>query len=179
MVRRTSFKEIVGTEDELDFLQAVEKFNCQDKEVEKFLKEKALEFDKRNKSRTYLLFDLDSSDDIIILAYFTLTMKSLKLSPDLSNSKIKKIDGFRFDVKETEAVLIGQLGKNQDYKTQIDGKDILKTAVEIVYATHNLIGGRIVFLECANKSKVVKFYEENGFVFLQESGEYFQMIRYL
>ena len=46
MVRRTSFKEIVGTEDELDFLQAVEKFNCQDKEVEKFLKEKALDFDK-------------------------------------------------------------------------------------------------------------------------------------
>jgi len=179
MVKRTSLKEIIGTEDELDFLKAIEKFNCQDKEVEKFLKEKALEFDKRNKSRTYLLINTDSTDNIIILGYFTVTMKSLKLSPALSKSKIKKIDGFRSDIKETEAVLIGQLGKNQDYKTQIDGKTILKTAIEIVYATCELIGGRIVFLECADNEKVVRFYEENDFVFLQESGEYLQMIRYL
>ena len=179
MVRRTSLKEIIGTEDEVEFLKAINKFNCQDKEVEKFLKEKALEFDKRNKSRTYLLFENNNSDDITILAYFTLTMKSLKLNPAVSKSKIKKMDGFRSDIKETEAVLIGQLGKNQDYKNQIDGKTILKTAIEIVYAVHNLIGGRIVFLECANHEKVVKFYEENDFAFLQESGEYLQMIRYL
>jgi len=179
MVRRTSLKEIIGTEDEVEFLKAINKFNCQDKEVEKFLKEKALEFDKRNKSRTYLLFENNNSDDITILAYFTLTMKSLKLNPAVSKSKIKKMDGFRSDIKETEAVLIGQLGKNQDYKNQIDGKTILKTAIEIVYAVHNLIGGRIVFLECANHEKVVRFYEENGFAFLQESGEYLQMIRYL
>ena len=179
MVKRTSFKEIVGTEDELDFLRAIEKFNCQDKEVEKFLKEKSLEFDKRNKSRTYLFFIENSSDDIIILAYFTLTMKSLKLNPAVSNSKRKKIDGFRSDIKETEAILIGQLGKDQYYKTQIDGKIILETALGIVNETYNLVGGRIVFLECMNNTKVVKFYEENGFVFLQESGEYLQMIRYL
>jgi len=179
VVKRTSFKEIAGTEDEIDFLYAIERFKCQDNDVEKFLKEKALEFDKRNKSRTYLLFDTDDSDDIIILGYFTVTMKSLKLSPALSKSKIKKIDGFRSDIKETESVLIGQLGKNQDYKTRIEGKTILKTALEIVYASCELIGGRIVFLECANNEKVVKFYEDNNFVFLQESGEYLQMIRYL
>jgi len=179
MVKRTSFKEIAGTEDETDFLKAIEKFKCQDNDVEKFLKEKAVEFDKRNKSRTYLLFDTDDSDDIVILGYFTVTMKSLKLSPALSKSKVKKIDGFRSDIKETEAVLIGQLGKNQNYKTQIDGKTILKTALEIVYANRELVGGRIVFLECANNEKVVKFYEENDFVFLQESGDYLQMLLYL
>jgi hypothetical protein len=179
VVKRTSLKEIAGTEDEIEFTDAIEKFSCQDSDVEKFLKEKAAEFDKRNKSRTYLLFDTDEKDDILILGYFTVTMKSLKLSPALSKSKVKKIDGFRSDIKETEAVLIGQLGKNQNYKTQIDGKTILKTALEVVYASCELIGGRIVFLECANNEKVVKFYEENNFVFLQESGEYLQMILYL
>jgi len=172
-------RKIIGTNQEIKVIEAINKFNCQDKEVEKFLKEKALEFDRRNKSRTYLIVDVENFEEYKILAYFTLTMKSLKLNPVVSKSKIKKMDGFRSDIKETEAVLIGQLGKNQDYKNQIDGKTILKTAIEIVYASHNLIGGRIVFLECANHEKVVRFYEENGFAFLQESGEYLQMIRYL
>jgi hypothetical protein len=179
MVKRTSLKEIIGTEDEIEFFKTIEKFNCQDKDVEKFLKEKAVEFDKRNKSRTYLLFDTDESNDIVILGYFTVTIKSLKLNPALPKSKIKKIDGFRSDVKETEAVLIGQLGKNQNHKTLIDGKTILKTAIEVIYAAHELVGGRIMFLECANNAKVVEFYEKNDFVFLQENGEYLQMIRYL
>jgi hypothetical protein len=179
MVKRTSFKEIIGTEHEIEFLKAIENFSCQDKDVEKFLKEKAIEFDRRNKSRTYLLFDTDDSDNIVLLGYFTVTMKSLKLSPILSKSKVKKIDGFRSDIKETEAVLIGQLGKNQNYKTQIEGKAILKTAIEIVYSTCELVGGRIVFLECANNEKVVDFYEKNDFVFLQENGGYSQTIRYL
>ena len=99
----------------------------------------------------------------------------------MSNSKIKKIDGFRSNVTETESVLIGQLGKNYDYKTKIDGKTLLKNAIETVYQIHNLAGSRIVFLECANNEKVIKFYENNDFVILQNSGdsEYLQMIRYL
>ena len=179
MVRRTSLKEIIGTEYEVDFLNAIKNFNCQDKDVEKFLKEQSVEFNKRRKSRTYLFFDEDDSSEIIILGYFTLTMKNLPFNDGVSKTTIKKIDGFFKDVSSTEAVLIGQLGKNQDYKTQISGKLILDMAMEVAYASSDLIGGRIVFLECANNEKVVKFYAENGFVFLQESGDYLQMIRYL
>ena len=115
MVRKVSLKEIIGTEDEIDFSQAIEKFTCQDEEVENFLKEKALEFDRRNKSRTYLLIDGDIDEDIIIWGYYTLTLKSLKFANGLSNSKIKKIDGFRSDVTETESILIGQLGKDYNF----------------------------------------------------------------
>ena len=54
-------------------------------------------------------------------------------------------------------------------------------AIEVVYASSDLIGGRVVFLECFNNEKIVKFYQDNGFLFLQNSdgGEYLQMIRYL
>ena len=46
MVEKVSFKEIIGTEHEPKFLTAVENFKCQDEDVEKFLKEKALDFAK-------------------------------------------------------------------------------------------------------------------------------------
>ena len=179
MAKRVSLKEIIGAKEEADFINAIEKFVCQDKEVETFLKEKAFEFNRRNKSRTYLIVDMDDFGEIIILAYYTVTIKSLKFNEGLSNSKIKKIDGFRSDVKETEAILIGQLGKNYIYKANIDGKTIMEYILETIYIAHNAVGGRIVFLECLDNEKVVKFYQNNGFALLQKSGEYLQMIRHL
>ena len=160
-------------------MEAINKFYCQDKDVEKFLKEQSLELDRRRKSRTYLFFDEEDSGEIIILGYFTLTMKNLPFGEGVSKTTIKKIDGFFKDVSSTEAVLIGQIGKNFYCKTQISGKTILDTAIEIVYASSDLIGGRVVFLECSNNEKIVKFYKDNDFVFLQKSGEYLQMIRHL
>jgi len=181
MVRRTSLKEIIGTEDEVDFLNAIKKFYCQDKDVEKFLKEQSFEFDKRRKSRTYLFFDENYLGEIIILGYFTLTMKNLPFKEGVSKTTIKRIDGFSKDVSSTQAVLIGQIGKDFNYKNYIRGKTILDMAIEVVYASSDLIGGRIVFLECSDNEKIVSFYKNNGFIFLQnsESGEYLQMIRYL
>ena len=179
MVGKVSFKEIIGTEEEIDYLQAIKNFTCQDVEVETFLKTKALDFDQRNKSRTYLLIDGGNDNEIVILGYYTLTMKSLPFGAETSKSAKKKIDGFRSDVDSTEAVLIGQLGKNYNYKDKINGKIIIDYALDDIYRTQNIIGGRITFLECQNSEKVIKFYQENGFVFLQDSGEYLQMIRYL
>ena len=102
MVKRIPLKKIIGTEIIVDYSQAIQKFNCQDKDVEKFLKEKALEFDKRNKSRTYLLIDGDNKDEFIIWGYYTLTMKNLPFENNVSRSAIKKIDGFRNDISSTE-----------------------------------------------------------------------------
>ena len=52
MVKRISLKKIT---EEQEFIEAIKNFSCKDFDVEKFLKEKAVDFDKRNKSRTYLL----------------------------------------------------------------------------------------------------------------------------
>ena len=116
---------------------------------------------------------------VIIYGFFTLTMKSLELDKSLSKSTIKRIDGFSKDVQATEAILLGQLGKNQKYQNGIDGQVILKEAIDTVYDIHDLVGGRIVFLECEEHPKIVEFYERNGFISLQKSGEYLQMIKYL
>jgi hypothetical protein len=59
-------------------------------------------------------------------------MKNLPLSRVLSKSLVKKIDGFDNTVTSTEAVLIGQLGKNSEYAAEISGTYILSLAVDTV-----------------------------------------------
>jgi hypothetical protein len=49
-------------------------FTCRDGDVETFLKTKAFDFEIRNRSRTYLVFDDDKLD---LLAYYTLSLKAL------------------------------------------------------------------------------------------------------
>ena len=181
MAKRVSVKEIIGTEEEIDFIKAIDKFSCQDNEVANFLKTKAFEFDRRNKSRTYLIVDIDDSEDIIILGYYTITMKSLPFGIGTSKSTVKKIDGFRSDAAAAESILIGQLGKNYNYRDKIDGSTLIEYAMETVYIVHTAAGGRVVFLECSDNEKIIEFYKNNDFVFLQNSseGKYVQMIRYL
>ncbi|MCL1867260.1 MAG: hypothetical protein FWF82_07620 [Oscillospiraceae bacterium] len=145
------------------------------------MKNKAFDFDKRHKSRTYLIVDDECvlKGEVTIFGYFTLTIKTLELDETLSKSTIKKIDGFSKDVLATEAILLGQLGKNQEYQNELEGQLILHYALDTVYDIHNLAGGRIVFLECNENPKLIDFYSRNGFEHLQKSGDYLQMIRYL
>ena len=86
MVEKICIKDIVATGREQKLLNAFGKFTCQDKDVEKFLKEKALDFDKRNKSRTYLIINAETDDEIVILGYYTITMKNLPFSGTVSKS---------------------------------------------------------------------------------------------
>jgi hypothetical protein len=183
MVKTKNFgiRKIIGTNQEQKILTAIQNFSCRDKGVEDFLKNKAIDFDKRHKSRTYLIIDTEryDYDEFVILGYYTLTIKTLEFSETLSKSTIKRIDGFSKDVLATEAILIGQLGKNQEYQEQIDGQEILFDALDTAYSVHEIAGGRIVFLECDEIPKLIDFYTRNGFEPLQKSGDYLQMIRYL
>jgi len=176
-------KDVLGTNKELDFIESVNKFSCKDEDVEIFLKSKALEYEKRSKSRTYLILDDKRlyKNEIIILGYFTLSLKALIFSDDVSKNKIKSIDGFSKDIKVTATILIGQFGKDQYIAKNIDGSILFQECLKIVYDIHNRVGNRIVLLECVNIDKIVNFYNKNGFEVLQnsENGKYLQMIRQL
>ena len=58
---------------------SISNFTCQDKDVESFLRDKALDFERRDKSRTYLVFD-DATDALV--AYYTLSLNALPLQFD-------------------------------------------------------------------------------------------------
>lgn len=156
-------------------------FSCKDKSVELFLKNQSIEFDKRNIARTYLIvkYSETAQHGIIIIAYFTIALKNLEFGETLSKNKIKQIDGFSKNAKSVSSILIGQLGKNDCYAKQITGKEILELATSFSYQIHDIIGCRILLIECLPIDKIVNFYKQNDFVLLQKSGEFMQMIKFL
>ena len=158
-------KDILQTEWEIDFKNAMSNFTCKDKDVEHFLKNTATEFEICKKSRTYLIMDEDKfyTKNFVILAYFTLSLKTLSFRDNVLKRKIKNIDGFSKDIRETAAILIGQFGKDEIESQNICGSILFQLCLKTIYQIHNLAGGRIVLLECQNIEKIRAFYEKNEF----------------
>jgi hypothetical protein len=172
----TQLKDILDQEAGDEFQSVIDDFSCKDKDVENFLKNKACEYERRKKSRTYLIFG--ESDTPEILAYFTLSLKSLTFRSEVSKGTISKIDGFSKNVSAVALLLIGQFGKDQHRATDIQGKEFIDICLSQVRTIHNLTGGRAVLLECLPLAPIVEFYERNGFTLLQvdESDKYRQMV---
>lgn len=175
--------DIIDRPEEIVFTEAISNFSCKDADVEFFLKHKSIEYEKRNKSRTYLILDEDdlSERTLVIVGYFTLSLKVLSFDNSVSKSKIKAIDGFSKDVRAVASILIGQFGKDTVAAQNIKGRDLFDLCLNVIYQIHKLIGGRIVLIECQEISDVVAFYKKSGFVLLQrdEGDKYLQMIRQL
>ena len=157
---------------------AITQFTCKDSDVETFLKDKAIDFERRDKSRTYLIFD-DSGKTL--LAYYTLSLKALLFNRSVSKTTAKSIDGFSKNVRAVGIIMIGQFGKDYIKASHVDGSKLFDICMETVYRTQDLIGGRFVMLECHDIEKVVDFYKNQNFISLQydEADNYLQMIRRL
>ena len=159
-------------------------FSCPiNHDVEKFLRISAIEFEKQSISTTYLLFASHGADTPLI-AYFTLAVKVLTLSPKIANQKthsgkrtslsknlLKRIAKFgmhdRYSgIYTIPAPLIGQIGKNftNGYNKLISGDELLKIACDRVWYIQRLTSGKLVYLECEDTPKLTDFYFENGFV---------------
>jgi hypothetical protein len=144
------------------------------------LKNKALDYEKTAKGRTYLIVNSNSLEEktIEILAYFTLALKTLYISEEVSNTKRKKLDGLYKNTNDLPCYLIGQLGKNDLYKNDIDGHTIISYAINIIQKSHEFVGGRFILVECSNNHQLVNFYEENDFEVLQKD-ELVQLVYFL
>lgn len=152
-------------------------FSCElNKDVDDFLKTKAIEFSKQSIAMTQLVYYIEDEERPLetkhLVGYFSLTQKSINihhkaLSKKLT-SRIHRFARYNFEEKTytLPVILIGQLSKN--YKDGnnnfIDGKDLLELAIESITLVQRTIGGRFIFLECEDKDKLKKFYEKNGFV---------------
>lgn len=151
------------------------------------MKNKAEDFEKRDVSRTYFVLDEEALNkekpEIKVLGFYTLALKSLKLSDDTSKNQKKKLSG-GFKNEEIDNIpvyLIGQLAKNDCYSKEIRGREIMERAIISIRKCHNILGGRAVMVECDDKEKVVSFYKnECNFKILQKDEDgLVQMISYL
>ncbi|MBQ7421833.1 MAG: hypothetical protein IJV27_06825 [Prevotella sp.] len=166
---------------------AINKFTCEkDPDIEFFLKERAIDFERISKSRTYLLCEREefSKGRLAILGYFTLSLKSLALSKDLSVRQRKELDGFRGKlhgepVQIISCYLIGQLAKNSAKSAALCGADILNAAVSLSNMAATITGGRWVLVECHDKPQLINFYNNNSFQRIEtdQHGDMCQMIR--
>ncbi|MCL1809028.1 MAG: hypothetical protein FWG42_04560 [Clostridiales bacterium] len=172
------FQEIIDRELFKTILIAISQFRCKDMDVETFLKNKAIDFERRNKSRTYLIID-DINNSL--LGYFTLSLKALRFNSSVSKKTIKSIDGFSKEVKAVGITLIGQFGKDTVLAREIDGGKLFDMCLETVFKVQKIVGGRFVMLECLDIKEIVSFYKKQGFETLQfnESDKYLQMVRQL
>lgn len=146
-------------------------FECtNNKDVESFLKDKAVLFDKQGFSKTHLVYT-SYKNEMVLVGYYALAYKSfvIKSGSKISSSLKKRIAKFGQYDKELKqyvvsAPLIGQLGKNDKYRDLISGDALLYCACKTVKSVQALVGGKFVYLECEDKLKLVDFYKSNGFV---------------
>ncbi len=166
-----NLKDIYNSIGEVKTKEILKDYKCElNKDVEYFLKEKAIEFSKQDLSRTFLVMS-SYKKKYVIVGYFAITNKSTTIKKFiLSNTKKKRITRFAKYNQEIKGYnialpLIGQIGKNYNngYDKLITGDILLKHALNKVKETQDILGGRYVFLECEDNEKLKQFYEENGF----------------
>lgn len=148
-------------------------FVCsKNKDVESFIRYRAIEFSKQYLSRTTLVYwKSDDEKEKYWVGYYTVSQKNICVRKDsISNTMAKKMGRhgtFRPETREyvVPAPLIAQLGKNyaDGNNYLISGSDLLQMATNKVREIQNEIGGRFVYLECEEKEKLLFFYKNNGF----------------
>lgn len=140
------------TREDNDLLtQILSSFSCEkDEDIEYFLHKRAVEFEKLDKARTYLICDEEQIntegfclDQLIIYGYIALALKVLSVPEETSTNTRKKLDG-------------------------LSGKIV--TSVEAV-------GGRYMMIECRDEKKLIDFYSGNGFTEINKmsDGEHIQV----
>lgn len=153
---------------EESLLETISGFYCPlNPSIEKFLKEQAIEFTKKNQSVTYLVF---SKDDAALVGYFTLTAKPITVKEGIFSKTLqRKISRVSEHSKERQtfhlsAYLIAQLGKNftDGANNRITGKQLIKIAVDKVKEVQYMLGGVVAFLEAEMNDKLLDFYEKQN-----------------
>ena len=147
-------------------------FSCPlNKDIENFIKDKAIEFSKRTTAKTHLVFwQTDDKKYREFVGYYTITSKVITVDRNiLSSTEAKKLknQGVYDESKQeytVSAPLIAQLGKNfsNGNDTLISGADLLQLAVNKIQKIQKEIGGRFMYLECEDNEKLLAFYNKHN-----------------
>ena len=148
-------------------VQLLSEFSCPlNPDVERFLKQQAIDFAKKHQAVTYLLLSLEDAE---LLGYFSITIKPLIVKAEpFSNTAKRKLARFS-EIDKSEqtynlaAYLIAQLGKNFKAKGRITGQELLEAAIRQTQILQYQVGGMVAFVEAENKEKLLYFYENYGF----------------
>ncbi len=161
--------EIIDKEYNIEKIEdAFKKFSCRrEEDLENFLVNKAVTYQKSEFGKTYLCLDKEklNTGQFAIMAYFTIAQRSVDIS-DMSAKKRKKVLGAhpgRDNIKSVSAFLIGQLGRSDEYSNDdLSGEQLLKECYHAISMAAKIIGGKLLILEC-REHMFTKFYVRQGF----------------
>ena len=181
-----ALREIIELDnyDEVSLKETLSMFRCVNcesetsQDVTRFLTEEAFEMEKAGITRTYLILnDAEWEKGKIQLdGYFSIALKVLYFK----NIEKDILEGIFGDStrKNCPAYLIGQLARSEK-SNRGSGVQILTTALEYISEASDIVGGRLIYLDCVRDKE--KYYKDNGFKFLQEkhNSQLIQMYRVL
>ena len=169
-----SLQNLLKTEDTKAILNLLKTFkNPKNEDIELFLINKSIQFEKSSISSTHLMID----DEGILFGYFTIANRSLIVSKEnletMSKTQQKKLSNSGAILRNgdlmTSSFLLGQLGKNysKDIEKLISGKELLSFAYNLLLKVKKIINAKYVWLECQNEPKLINFYNDFGFKILE------------
>ena len=143
---------------------SIKPFKCSEEDLNNFLFEDAMHFQKELMAVTYLIEDKDLD---ITVAYFSLLADKITFNPveksswnrlnrNIPNSKRRK---------SYPALKIGRLAVNQEYAGSGIGTFILDS-IKYAFTTVKRLGCRFITVDALNSATT--FYQKNGFKFFSE-----------
>ena len=160
------------TREDNDLLtQILSSFSCEkDEDIEYFLHKRAVEFEKLDKARTYLICDEEQIntegfclDQLIIYGYIALALTVLSIPEKTSTNTRKKLDGLSGKIhgariKDFLCYLIGQLSRNSSVgKECLAGEELLQFAYDNIVTSVEAVGGRYMMIECRDEKNLLIF----------------------
>lgn len=150
-------------------INTLKNFICDDIDLDDFFANDAFLYGQQLLGKTYYCQVNDDSNKII--AAFTVANDSIKAS--LISSKTRNLLQRKIpNTKRTRsypAILIGRLGVNKEYKGKNIGSQVLDYIKMWFSHPDNKSGCRFIVVDAYNHSKVISFYEKNGFKLLYPS----------
>ena len=144
-------------------------------DVQRFIRESAIPYQKAHNSRAYLLVD----DSYKLKGYFTLSLACMRIPEGISNSLKRKMRGFgRNSASTVPCFLLGQLAREDSTpKGMFSLADIVDMVTGYALHVQEYVGGRFISLDCTDE--LVSLYESNGFQKINKTDDLNQMIMFI
>jgi len=140
-------------------------FSCKrDKDVESFLKDKAIIQEKKHISRTYLIFDEDAGSELV--AYFTVAVSSMEDKDLVFSGNLRK--KMNINNGSAQSYLIGQIGKLDGAQKGL-GRFAIEKAIDRIVSANAKVGCRVVRVDC--RPSLVNYYKDNGFTLIRQNAD--------
>jgi hypothetical protein len=165
----------------------LKEFVClRDRQLEDFIHNKAIGYEAKGFSRTYLVADTSvepSSGFRPIAAFFTLAITATDYD-NISRSRKEKVLGSkpgRNTFKAFPGLLIAQLARDDRYGSDfINGEALLLECEHYIELGRQYVGGRNIYLDC--KEPLVTTYQKSGYRLLSDASTeegYYKMYKVL